>query len=158
MTKTKMNILLFITVLSVFTIICGVSYGLTEGEDPLVTQSYVEMRIEQVKTYIDEKVAAINTGTGSSGAAVFQPVTVPVGSKLIGGTGTELIVRVGYSKAIASVDGGLVDATGGVDIQNSKDVPKQHLIIIPRADGRGILIGGTTQAVVMVKGTYSIQK
>lgn len=169
MKKKSKYILLFLITFLLISIAFGVNYGSTEEEDPLVTQSYVEMRIEQMKTYFQEQIDTLKKSveglkgdlakidTNTSGSGVFEPVVIKPGQKLIGGMGTELILRVGRAKAIANSQGGIVDVTGGIDIQDNKDIPKQHLLIIPRDDGRGIYSLGTGDTILMVKGSYKVE-
>lgn len=169
MKKKWIYMLLFFATLIMTGAVFSVKYGFSEESDPIVTQSYVEMRLDQVKEYFEGKISTLTTNVdtlrndvsaiqpGSSGASVFVPVTVNAGKSIIGGAGSEMIIRVGYCKAIATSEGGIVDATGGVDIQNGKEVPKQHLLIIPRNDGRGLYVADSNDAIVMVKGSYTIQ-
>lgn len=154
MKKFNFLIIVLLTVFMSFNIVLAVDEPGGEN-DPLVTQSYIEMQISQLKTYIDEQISTLkNSGSGS---LAFEPVTIKPGQKLIGGAGTEMILRVGAAKAIANSEGGIVDTTGGLDIADGKAIPKQHLLIIPRNDGRGILGTGSVDTILMVKGAYKIQ-
>ncbi len=117
-------------------------------QDPVVTKSYVDMKIEELRS------------SGISINAGFEVITVPNGKKLIGDAGTEVIVRSGTAKAISvttnGIENGLQDVTDGVDIKGNAQIVNNHLIIIPRKDGRGISI--TSDGVyVMVRGGYTIQ-
>ncbi|KAB3534170.1 hypothetical protein F8154_09540 [Alkaliphilus pronyensis] len=125
-------------------------------EDPLVTQSYVEQRIEQFKYYVDQKLANNETGQPSEAASTFKVVELKNGERLITGGGTELILRSGKAKAIVSELGGLSNVTEGYDIGKDQSIPTNHLLIIPRDDGRGVI--ATTDAILMVKGAYTIQQ
>ena len=168
MKKFNLVMLIFLLVFMLFNVAVAVDEQSGGENDPIVTQSYIEMRIEQVKTYCDEKVNNINTQIqslqtqieGAKGEQIintFEPVTVRPGQKLIGGEGTEIILRVGTATAITNIECGIVDATGGVDILNGKNIPQQHLLIVPRDDGRGISVVGKGDAMLMVKGAYIIQ-
>jgi len=151
-------------------------------DDPLVTLSYIEKRIEQIRFYVDEKVnevlnisnsnkveiakltqeniqlkakvEGVSTG-GTVQAGIYEVVEVQKGQKLIGKTGAEIILRAGKSKAIASDNGGLPDLTGGIDLKMNQNIPLNHLIIIPRDDGRGMLV--EEYSYFMVKGAYEIE-
>lgn len=149
-------------------------------QDPLVTKSYVDELInntlEEVDTklaqfegagnnttdtpvnmtdiynYIDNKFSQNNASQGLG----FAVIKVETGQKLICEESTELIVRSGNAVAIANAAGdGISDVTAGTDIKTNEQVPLNHLIIIPRTDGRGISI--KFQAYVMIKGKYTIQ-
>lgn len=141
------------------------------SNDPLVTKSYV-----------DSKIAAItNGGTGSTDVkkeleaqeqlivtlmqeienlkaeqnSTYQVVTVPAGQTLYGSQGTEVIVRSGEAEVVASEAGGLQDMTQGTDLNGGQSVPKYHLLIIPREDGRGIT--AVKKLTLMVRGAYTIE-
>ncbi len=111
------------------------------SDDPVVTKSYV-----------DQKIAAIKDGVGS---AAFEAVFVESGKKLIGGGGTELILRSGSAAAIDNGADGLSDLTGAKDLRQGDRIEKNHLILVPRDDGRGIL--AKSDIWVMVKGSGSIK-
>ena len=57
-------------------------------------------------------------------------------------------------KAVASTSGGLSDVTDGTNIDGDTVVPKNHHIIIPRDDGRGLSV--VTGGAIMIKGSYEI--
>lgn len=119
-------------------------------EDPLVTKSYVEKRIEQLKYYIDEKIS----GTSSS-TSELQVVEVESGQSIIGRAGSEIILRGGKGQVIAGELGGLSDITGGRDLQMGEKVPANHLLIVPRNDERGVYV--LEKAIFMVRGAYEIR-
>ena len=100
-------------------------------QDPLVSRSYVDAKMQMVV------------------------VEVPAGKRLIGVAGTEIIVRSGSATAIDTLLGGLSDVTEGKDLKNGDAAPANHLLIVPRDDGRGI--AASTPLFVMVRGSYSIQ-
>ncbi|MDP3386229.1 MAG: hypothetical protein Q8S24_03255 [Eubacteriales bacterium] len=82
---------------------------------------------------------------------------VLVGTKIIADAGTEIILRYtnGSTTAIASNLGGLSNVTEGYDIQHGKVIPANHLLIIPRSDGRGVAI--TNNAIFMIRGSYRVE-
>lgn len=119
--------------------------------DPLVTLSYVNRSIEQLKTYIDNRLSNLN----GSASNELQVVNLSQGQILIGKNGTEIILRGGKGIAVVSELGGLADVTAGNDIGKDANIPANHLLIIPRDDGRGIYC--TTDAVFMVRGEYEVR-
>ncbi|RKD25324.1 hypothetical protein SAMN02745883_01488 [Caminicella sporogenes DSM 14501] len=149
-------------------------------EDPIVTQGYVEMRNNQLKYYIDESIKKINDSIveinnqiqkiskdmgnssnnnkdiniSSSISSTYEIVTVPANKKIILGASTELILRAGQATVIDSQYGGLADVTMGKDLKYGERVPSNHLLIVPRDDGRGA--EAKTDAIFMVKGSYYI--
>ncbi|OTA40650.1 MAG: hypothetical protein A6D92_14785, partial [Symbiobacterium thermophilum] len=100
------------------------------GGDPLVSKSYVDL------------------------VALYRVVEVPAGRKVIGEAGTELVVRGGQATAIDSALGGLLDVTAGTDIRGGTRIPPNHLLVVPRSDGRGLF--AVTDLVLMVKGRITI--
>jgi hypothetical protein len=57
--------------------------------------------------------------------------------------------------AVAKGADGLSDLTAGKDLAATFALSKNHLMLVPRNDGRGI--SAATDIWVMVKGTYSIE-
>ncbi|MEW8977003.1 MAG: hypothetical protein AB2385_01250 [Symbiobacterium sp.] len=105
------------------------------GGDPLVTRSFVEQYVEEM--------------------AVYRVVNVSKGQRVIGEAGTEMVLRSGRATAIVSELGGLLDATQGIDTPGGAEIPKNHLIVVPRSDGRGFY--AETNLVLMVKGKITIE-
>jgi len=118
----------------------------SEG-DPIVTKSYVDKVFNNLKEYIDAK---------SGGSISFEIVYLERGQLLIGDKSTEIILRSGIASAVDSEMGGLADVTAGKDIRNGEMVSQNHLLIVPRDDGRGIK-AENDHVVLMVKGGYSIK-
>lgn len=181
MSKKRINKMIFISVAAIiivgsFSVISGAGF-MDPGseEDPIITLSYVEKRLEQIKYYIDQNFATINNDTAelktkvdqlSSGsnntstsgegvAAKFNVVFLKAGSTVVLGESAEIIWRSGKATAIASQNGGLSDVTGGVDLPTGEEIPLNHLLIIPRDDGRGASV--TVDSYVMIKGAYTIK-
>ncbi|MFZ5969470.1 MAG: hypothetical protein ACOYVK_20105 [Bacillota bacterium] len=129
-------------------------------DDPVVTQSYVEKRNEQLKYYIDQKTdelaKQIQNGQGGGQGPVFEIIELQKGQKIICGASTELIIRSGGAKAIASQAGGLANLISGVDLSTGQNVTPNQLILSPRNDGRGIEIT-ENRTFILIKGSYSIQ-
>lgn len=100
-------------------------------DDPLVTRSYVEDMM------------------------TFKVVEVPQGKEIICGGGTEIILRAGKALAIDSSMGGLSDVTSGEDLRSGREIMGNHLLIVPRDDGRGLKASG--DIIVMVRGPYYIK-
>ena len=100
-------------------------------QDPLVTRTYVEERLK------------------------LNVVELDAGRRLVAGAGTELILRSGNATVVDSESGGLSDATDGVDLRKGTQVPRNHLLIAPRDDGRGLT--AASQVIVLVRGDYRIE-
>lgn len=147
--------------------------------DPLVTKSYVDeankkliqevealisqkgssstqpTNMTEIYKYIDNKLAGIATN-GVNVSDGFIVLDAAPGKKVIGESSCEMIVRSGEVKAIGNTLGdGLSDVTEGRDIKDGEIVPNNHLLIIPRTDGRGLLI--EKKSFIMIKGNYILQ-
>lgn len=169
----KKQIKLFMIALGILAV--GTSAYAAKGEagsanDPLVTKSYVDSQIaaissggslSKLESTVKAQEEMINVLTQEmnelkkQGSSSYTVVTVPEGSSITGMQGTEIIVRSGSGLVLASDGGGLQDMTEGIDLLGGSQVPKYHLVIIPREDGRGIY--ATKDLIVMVRGGYNIQ-
>lgn len=133
-------------------VIVGTVYAADAGsaDDPLVSKSYVDDKIEQVL----EKIASQQGTSGSAESSTFQPVEVKTGGTIIGGEGTEMILRAGNAKVVLNGNDTITDATTGQALTEGKELALNHLTIIPRGDGRGYKV--THNAWFLVKGSYTI--
>lgn len=126
------------------------------NDDPLISKSYIEnVLMPSIKQYVESRIAEVNSGSGAGSAEVFKVVEVKKDQQLICSAGTELILRMGKATIIATEKGGLADTTAGFDLANNAEMPANHLLIVPVADGRGIK--ATADVLVMVKGGYTIK-
>jgi hypothetical protein len=133
----------FYWILFCFIIIIGVTV-FASTDDPLVSLSYLnDVFMPKVEKQIFD-----NT--------VFSIIELKSGDKFVGGSGCEFILRAGKATAIVSKNGGISDTTGGIDLKEKDIIPQNHLLIIPRDDGRGFL--ASSNIVIMVRGKYSITK
>ena len=114
-------------------------------QDPIVTQSYVHLAIHQA-------LAGLEVQTPQNIA--FEPVLVPAGYAILGDYGTEIILRAGVAVAHVPAAEGLANITIGADLPHDYVIERNHLLIIPRADGRGIR--ALTDVWFLVKGDYHI--
>jgi len=130
MKKVIMIILSCVMVLGI-----GVASGAVatpgSSEDPVVTKSYVDVKVSYV------------------------PAKLEPGQILTGDEGTEIILRSGEATAIDNGANGVSDITAGKDLMTGNQVSLNHLLLIPRKDGRGIQV--STEAWVLVRGNYTIQ-
>ncbi|MCL2379111.1 MAG: hypothetical protein FWC77_08300 [Defluviitaleaceae bacterium] len=128
------------------------------ASDPLVTQRYVDERIAALQAQITALQNQNQPGgyipPAASGQVVpFTPLFVPRGSTLIAEAGVELILRSGSASVVAGPNG-LVDITAGQDIANGQPVSRNHLLLVPATDGRGLNI--TADAWLMIKGGFIV--
>ncbi|MDR1571339.1 MAG: hypothetical protein LBS32_02325 [Clostridiales Family XIII bacterium] len=104
--------------------------------DPVVTKSYVDQRL-------------------AAGGASFVPVQVMAGQSVIGGEGAEIILRSGEATVIAAGANGVSDLTQGQDLAGGAQVMQNHMLLVPRDDGRGI--AAVSDAWVMLRGAYTLK-
>lgn len=133
--------------------------GAGSESDPLVSKSYVDDKIEQVLTIINgngsasNNTASDNTSSATSGA--YQTVYLSAGQIVLGSEGTEIIMRSGKGNVYITGVDGIVDATTGTNLTHGDTAKTNHIMIVPRGDGRGIK--ATEGAWFLIKGEYSIQ-
>ena len=139
------------------------------SEDPLVSKSFVESKMAELRSYIDAKFessskAGVSQTTSAlpvpaTGEDVWKVVEVPAEGMLICKGGTEIILRSGLARAIAIISGttvnGLSDLTVGYDLGMDDDLVPNHHIIVPRDDGRGAKCA--TKCFFLVKGAYEVR-
>lgn len=101
------------------------------SDDPLVSKSYVD--------------AALS----------YEVVHAQAGQSIIGGAGTEIVLRSGEATAIDNGANGVSDMTSGTDLMSGTVVQANHLLLTPRSDGRGIYM--KTEGYIMVRGEYTIK-
>lgn len=147
-----------------------------DKDDPIIVLSYLNLKIQElIDNYQLKSIKDINTAVETNKKSIeelnsklegnsnepatsttLEVVNLKIGEKLITGAGTEIILRAGNVTAIASNLGGLSDVTLAADIKQGENIQKNHLIIVPRNDGRGVC--ATTDAILMVRGEYIISK
>lgn len=145
----------FEILLACFILTTGIVFANQAGgaDDPLVTKSYVDDKINKALEKLN-----INPQEGSNvniNTISYTPVMVTVGQTIYGKEGTEIILRSGKGNAVVPTREGIANITTGQDLKNDAFVGRNHLLIIPRDDGRGIKV--TETAWFLVKGDYTIK-
>jgi len=132
MRKFALIAILLVALIGTFALVhATVSTTAGGADDPVVTRSYVESRVS------------------------FTAIELMEGQRLIGGDGTEIILRSGEATAIDNGYNGVSNLTLGIDLMTGNEVGENHLLLVPRGDGRGIT--AVTDVWVMVRGNYTIQ-
>lgn len=140
------------------------------ASDPVVSKSYMDAQIAILQTQIktlQEQIDSLQNSGGETPSAPAEPaqaaeipkfevIRVESGQSVIGEASTEIILRSGTATAIAGESGGVSDITGGTDLATGTSVSKNHLLIIPKDDGRGIAC--TSMCYVMIKGGYTVKE
>ncbi len=97
---------------------------------------------------LNNRVEALENG--------YVAVEAKAGQTILLSSGSEAILRSGSAQAIVGINGGLVDASVGGDLnKNGMNVPVQHLLISSRSDGRGLVI--KENAWLLIRGAYTIK-
>lgn len=165
-----MKKILIITVVLIFALTTVIFAAPGDTSDPIVVLSYLNDRLTNlVKDYGLEDIKDIknqigklsenspSTGTGGTGTSpTLEIVEINAGEKIIGGAGTELILRGGKATVVGSELGGLTNITLGKDFVSGMDVIANNLLIVPRDDGRGVYTN--SYAIFMVRGSYEVVK
>ena len=169
MKKSKLILVLsfvLVLVLGFSMNVFGTESGPGSSADPVVSKSYVDAKIDELtktnamlQTQLSELKAQLDNiktgGTSTDSTDSFKVLELQGGTTIIGEEGTELILRAGYAKAIGATEGGVSDLTGAKDLKTGASVSLNHLLLIPRGDGRGFKCTGLCY--VMVKGGYTLQ-
>lgn len=144
-------------------------------KDPLVTASWVEAKLDAFARALKEEQTerqkledrmrqlegdgverpVPGTPIPSIKPPAFEIVVVPSGRKLLTGASTEIILRSGSGKAVEGPGGGLSNLTKGVELLSGDRIERDHLLLSPRGDGRGVIV--EKDAIFMVRGEYRIE-
>lgn len=164
--KKVLSIILIVFIILILPINPLINAAPGDNNDPIVVLSYLNQRFNELvekyslnkiaeheKTIAELKEKLNNSGAGSSTLVVVE---LKAGESLIAGAGAEIILRGGSVNAIASSLGGLSDVTSAKDIPHNAAVVANHLLIVPRNDGRGVK--AVTDAILLVRGEYKVVK
>lgn len=129
--------------------------GGTSGTDAntLTRISNLETDVTSARSRIDFMDTTVrNLSEGTS----YQVIRVDPGIRILASDTGEVILRSGTARVIGNEHGeGLSDLTSGYEIKNGELIAKDHLILIPRGDGRGIIT--ETVCYIIYKGLYYMQ-
>lgn len=133
----------------------GTSTGTGTVDSGAVAQ--LQTDVGDLTKFIIDALTEIETLKGRINAleSGYTVVEAKAGQKVILSGGSEALLRSGTAVAIKGINGVLVDASAGVDLNDGVNVPVQHLLISSRTDGRGLLI--KSNAFLLVRGAYTIQ-
>lgn len=149
------------------------------AEDPIISLSYlrdifkVEM-MDEIDTKFAELEKKINNAssstvptqptettpaepdTGLSQGDLYEVVELGLGDALYSASACDIILRAGTATCIApDPTQGISDLTDAVEIYNGMNLTKNHLCLIPRGDGRGVL-AASDSVFLMIRGDYTI--
>ncbi|MCL2874620.1 MAG: hypothetical protein FWE29_06810 [Defluviitaleaceae bacterium] len=136
--------------------------------DPVVTRSYVDNQINQLRELIsgtnggslssqarDEIVSEVLNQVAQLSGATYVPVQAFEGDVIVGLEGTEIILRSGSAVAVVPGGNGITNVTTGRELLNNAAVERDNLLIIPRHDGRGVRVTAE-EAWFLIKGGYEV--
>ncbi len=162
--KKKMIMWLLVTLAALIACTVAVSALPGDNSDPVVTKSYIDKVVEEIKAYVADAISGSSDNVQTdkkeepvltSESASYEIVNVKKGKKITFGESTEFILRAGNGTVFTSEQGGIADVTGGNDLTGGARVPLNHLLIVPRDDGRGFTT--ESDAVIMVRGSYNVE-
>ena len=157
----------------------------SSADDPLISLSYInDVLLPQIVELIQknnrgEDIGGAVVTTPPETTVTEPPVTYPDGTLHTDGyyavvqvsagetlyasvNACEVIVRAGDAAVrspftVKYEEQGLSDTTDGKELFNGESIPKNHTVLIPRDDGRGVSVG-EGGAWLMVRGDYRIEK
>jgi len=154
-TKRTKIVILGLLIAASLSFVAFVSATYNSEEDPLVTLSYLtDVLVPQMKSQI---ISSLSGNTGNSASNIYQVVELTYGKKILAKNSLELILRPGGSAIVVSpvATQGISDLTSGTELLNNTNLSENHSCLIPRGDGRGILIT-SEKAYIMIRGEYEI--
>jgi len=113
---------------------------------------------EDVLTKLEALVSVSNNNNSNSNIqiqqAAYNPVYLEEGQIILGEEGSEFIMRSGNGRAYITGVAGITDITSGREVNDKERISLNHLLVVPRNDGRGIKVSEGTW--FLVKGGYKI--
>lgn len=154
----SINLVLIIVVIMLLSsgFSAGANFEAGSATDPLVTQSYVEARINALNASLDERLNNLDVSSDGSQVA-FEVFEVKKDQVVMLEENSLFILRAGEVVAVidAGAGGGISDLTTGFDIVNGETIVKNHLLLTPRTDGRGVSF--KSDGWVMISGGFKVQ-
>ena len=83
----------------------------------------------------------------------YDVVYLTKGQTIVGSS--EFILRSGSAISTCPGINGITDITDGVDLTDGMYIPWNHLLLVPRDDGRGITVT-SVEAYIMARGQYTV--
>lgn len=161
MKKIRILIAVCACVIIVGTVAIAAVSNYDPSSDPIISLSYLknvfkpEVVSEVVDTIKEEDIVS-----GSSSVA-YTVEHLLKGQRIEATSSCEVILRSGRAEALVTSEEniangvGLSNVTKGTEVQNGQEVPLNNYIIIPRADGRAVVVL-SDDAYFMVRGEYTV--
>ncbi len=146
------------------------------SEDPLVSLSYLrevfepdlfeklEDKFYSLEEYLVNTIedrlednTADNNGS-ASGSYGYEVIELTTGDELYAVSACDIMLRAGSASCIApDPTQGIADYTSAAEILNGQPLTLNHMCLIPRGDGRGI-VAESASVFIMIRGDYTIVK
>ncbi len=169
--KTLTITAIVVAALAAFGVTAAAAYD--SSEDPIVSLSYLtkifktellEELNETIEAEIADRMENLDLSQyqpstqepAQTVSSTYEVVELSWGDALYAAGPCDIMLRSGSAYCIApDASQGISDYTAGVEIYNYEYLTKNHMCLIPRGDGRGIL-ADSESVYVMVKGEYTI--
>jgi len=116
------------------------------------TEPVIDTRPEGWETQSPETEPVIDTRPSST----YEVIELTYGDALYAVGACDIMLRSGSAVCIAPDAGqGIADYTDATEIYNEQALTKNHMLLIPRGDGRGVRATGES-VYIMVRGDYTI--
>jgi hypothetical protein len=137
----------------------GTTGGTVDG-NTLTRINNLEVQTGALQNDVDDTLKRVDfmdtTVRNLSDGTVWQVVKVDPGIRVLASNTSEVILRSGTARVIGNEHNeGLSDLTSGRDVKNGEIIEKDHHLLIPRGDGRGIIT--ETVCYIIYKGLYYMQ-
>ena len=159
--------------MAAFGVTVGAAYD--SSEDPLVSLSYLtkifktellEELNDTIDAELDRRMANLDLSQYQpsneepapvvSSSSTYEVVELSWGDALYATGACDIMLRSGSAYCLApDPSQGIADYTSGTEIYNYQYLTKNHMCLIPRGDGRGIMADAAS-VFVMVRGDYII--
>lgn len=182
-------IVLIAAILVLSAVVISAADGVTPGseQDPIVTQSYVEQKSEQIKYYIDSLIAKANNDTAIQNQEIAKlkaelelksqeiaKLTEDIKNASAGGSGRFEVVEMQKNQILIAGEGAeiiprsgkfsaIYGANGGLsDITSAKDMKSSEAIVMNHmliaSRGDGRGVKALAdKSFLIIKGTYTLQ-
>lgn len=138
----------------------GTTTGGTVDSNTLTRINNLEVQTGALQNDVDDSNKRVDfmdtTVRNLSDGTVWQVVKVDPGIRVLASDTGEVILRSGTARVIGNEHNeGISDLTAGTEIKNGELISKDHHLLIPRGDGRGIVT--ETVCYIIYKGLYHMQ-
>ena len=134
------------------------------SSDPIISLSYLnDIFKTQVMNEVDKKISTAvgsipaNGGEDSSSSG-YDIVELSTGDVLYASDACDIMLRSGTAVCVApTATQGIADYTDATEILAGQSLIKNHMCLIPRGDGRGV-VATSSSVFIMVRGAYTVVK